>query len=123
MTQLTDHLKTETVGETLIVTMMDRELRGDLVETVRPHALRLLDGSHRRVLLDMQHVAFLESTALGLIIQLGSKLSKLGGRLVLCGARPDVARLFTGPPVFPFAIEIYPDCAAALQRWNGHGGR
>ena len=123
MTQLTDHLTTETVGDTLLVTIMDRELRGDVVEFVRPHALRLLDGLHRRVLLDLQHVAFLESTALGLIVQLGSKLSKLGGRLGLCGARPDVARLFTGPPMFPFAVEMYPDRAAALQKWNGHGGR
>lgn len=123
MTQLSDHLQTETVGETLIVTVMDRELRSDLVEVVRPQALRLLDGSHRQVLLDLQHVAFLESTALGLIIQLGSKLSKLGGRLVLCGAHPDVARLFTGPPMFPFAIEMYPDRTAALEKRNGHGGR
>lgn len=123
MTELIDHLQTETVGETLVVTVMDRELRSDLVEIVRPHVLRLLDGSHRRVLLDLQHVAFLESTALGLIIQLGSKLSKLGGRLVLCGARSDVARLFTGPPMFPFAIEMYPDRPAALEIWNGDGGR
>lgn len=118
MFQLADHLQAETVGDVLVITFLDRELRSQLVEALRPHALQLLGGGHRNVLLDLSNVTFLESTALGLIIQLGSRLSAKGGRLELCGAHPDVARLFTGPPLLPFSFVLYPDRAAALQKLN-----
>ena len=114
---LTDHLRVDSVGGVLVVTLLDHELRSDLVEQIRPQALRLLDEGHRRVLIDLQHVAFLESTALGLIIQLGAKLSRMSGKLALCGARPDVARLFKAP-LFPFAIDLYADRDSALQMLN-----
>lgn len=119
MIELAEHLQVETVGDVLVVTFLDPELRMMLVESLRPHVLRTLDASQRKVLLDLRHVTFLESTALGLIVQVGAKLSRMGGRLVLCNVDPDVARLFTGPPLFPLAIDICPDRDAALRKLGG----
>ena len=113
------HLRIEHRDGATVVSLLDREVRGGTVEVLRPSLLNLIDEGSRRVVLNLEHVAFLESSALGLIIQLGTKLSNIGVRLHLCGANADVRRLFTGPPLLPYGFPLFADADSAVAASGG----
>lgn len=52
-----------------------------------------LDGSARKVLLDLRRVAFMDSTGLGALVSLLKMLGK-DGAVAVAGAQPSVRRLF-----------------------------
>lgn len=52
-----------------------------------------LDGGCDNVVLDLASVEYADSSALGLLVWLDHRLRPGGGRLVLAGANPDVARI------------------------------
>lgn len=105
--------------DVVVVTLLDAELRSDNVETLRPALLSLVDDGDLRMVLNLGHVTFLESMALGLIVQLGSKLSHLGGWLHLCGVQPEMRRLFIGPPLLPIGFPLFADVSDAVAAASG----
>lgn len=72
-------------------------LSGDVDMAVVPELrIRLdaaLDGGCDNVVLDLASVEYADSSALGLLVWLDHRLRPGGGRLVLAGANPDVARI------------------------------
>ena len=60
-------------------------------DLVRSAVNRLIDDGATAVLLDLSDVGYLDSTALGVLVQLHRRL---GAGLVVAGARPAVQRLF-----------------------------
>jgi anti-anti-sigma factor len=86
-------LEVEQVGEVLVV----RIVRAALVEEpaiqhVGHDLARLLDQlGYQRVLIDLGAVERMSSAMFGHLIALWRKAQGVGGRLVLCGTRPEVA--------------------------------
>ena len=109
-----DLLRIEPLAEAFVVTPNVSELRCGTIEPIRSALLTLVDSGARHVILNLEPVSFVESSALGLIVQLGAKLSRVGGRLQLCGVRPEVRPLFTGPPLLPFGFALFKDPQAAI---------
>jgi stage II sporulation protein AA (anti-sigma F factor antagonist) len=72
-------------------------LSGDLdmaiVPELRSKLDSALDGGCDSVVLDLSKVVYADSSALGLLVWLDHRLRPSGGRLVLAGATPDVARI------------------------------
>lgn len=72
-------------------------LCGDIDIAVVPGLRAALDAELQRgctnVVLDLSEVTYADSSALGLLVWLDHKLRPEGGRLVLAGARRDVARV------------------------------
>lgn len=72
-------------------------LSGDLDMAVVPELRKALDsalyGGCANVVLDLAGVTYADSSALGLLVWLDHRLRPAGGRLVLAGAKRDVARI------------------------------
>lgn len=69
--------------DTLLVQQIGEELY-DLVDT----------KARRKLVLDFANVKFLSSSALGILITLRKKAGEIKGKVLLCGLRPDLRKVF-----------------------------
>lgn len=72
-------------------------LAGDIDMSVVPELREAFDGALEggctNVVLDLTEVVYADSSALGLLVWLDHRLRPSGGRMVLAGTQPDVARI------------------------------
>ena len=65
------------------------------VDAIAVELYPLIDQqAHRRIVLDFQQVQFLSSSMLGVLINMHRKAQAIKGRIVLCGIRPELMRVF-----------------------------
>lgn len=80
-------------GDTCLV-----ELHGELdvytCRTARTEFRALLDSPHRRFLLDMGRLTFIDSAGLGMLVRFLRRVRDMGGDLVLVRATPATRKLF-----------------------------
>ena len=62
---------------------------------LRDELLGLVDEGHRHLVLDVSGVPFLDSTGLGVLMELHRRLRDNDGAVALVGARPALVRLLT----------------------------
>ncbi|MCA9115593.1 MAG: STAS domain-containing protein [Planctomycetaceae bacterium] len=99
-----------------VLTPLDQELRMDNVDAMRPQVVQLLDaGPPARLLFDLQHVRFLSSSGLGLIVQMAVRVSQHHGKFAVCGADPQIVELFTGPPLMMRSFPLYNDRSSGVE--------
>src|SRR5262249_18048244 len=98
-----------------IVTIHAHDLVEHTVNAVRPQVLRLLSSGSARWVLDLSEAAFVASAGIGLIIQIAHKLATAGGKVAVCTSRPEVLRLFQGPPFFLESVAIYSSLDEAIH--------
>ncbi len=58
--------------------------------SVRQELDGLIDGGHRRLVVDLKKVPFIDSSGLGVLLGRYRRLSELGGEMFIVGARPTV---------------------------------
>jgi anti-anti-sigma factor len=89
-------LKLEQVGEATVVRItVNRLLDGPLVEAVGRELQRLAgDPGRALMLLDFRAVESLSGAVLGVLLSLRRHLLAQGGRLAICGLRPEVREVF-----------------------------
>jgi anti-anti-sigma factor len=75
------------------VVRLDGELDLSVVPELRGSLSEIIKTGCAHVVLDLEHVGYVDSTALGLLVWLDRQLEPCEGRLVLTGANPDVARI------------------------------
>jgi stage II sporulation protein AA (anti-sigma F factor antagonist) len=92
-----------------------RFLEDDAIRTLgdRLHGL-LADEGHRRLVIDLAHVARLDSLLLGKLVALHKKALALGGRVVLCHLNPRLYEVFQVLQLTGF-LRIYATEEEALQ--------
>lgn len=109
------HRYFEVVGETRLVTLTG-ELDAHDAPRLRAAFAEAFDGSPAatRVVLDLEQVSFLDSTALGTIVGLLRRVKEADGELRVVLPSTAAARIFeiTGLDTI---LETYPSRAAALE--------
>lgn len=88
-------LEIEHVGRVAVVKVLHRQvLTEEAVENLGRQLLSLTDDSgHRHVVLDFNNVERLSSALVGRLVALQGRLRQAGGRLALCGVRPEFLAL------------------------------
>jgi len=78
----------------------------------------LLAAGNRQILLDLAPVTYVDSAAIGCLMDLYRRTSNAGGQLKLCGIqkRVDTMLRMTGAHTF---IEIHADQPAAIKSFEG----
>ena len=71
----------------ILDTVQIQQLGEELYELVDAQA-------RRKVVLDFSNVKFLSSSALGVLITMQKKAKEIKGRLLLCGLKPDLRKVF-----------------------------
>lgn len=70
-------------------------LDGAVVEAIGRELYELVDSQAlRKLTLDFTAVRFLSSSMLGVLIQLHKKSQAIKGRLVICGLKPELKKVF-----------------------------
>ena len=107
--------------DVVVVTFRATSILDDgTVESIRQDLYSLVDEQARRkVLLDFGHVRFLTSAMLGVLIALHKKSQAIKGKLVICGLRPDLKKIFAITKLDSI-LEFADDEADALKRFGVH---
>ncbi len=70
-------------------------LDAQLIEALGQRLYELVDQqAHRKLVLDFSKVQFLSSSVLGVLIKLQKKSAAIGGKVVLCGLKPELHKVF-----------------------------
>ena len=80
-------------GSHACVVSLSGEIDLARVPEIRDELEGLIGSGCLHVVMDLSDVTYADSTALGLLVWADRNLAPLDGRLVLCGANPDVARI------------------------------
>lgn len=79
----------------LLVVRLAGELDHHSVEEVRQEINNILDkGYIKHILFNLQELHFMDSAGLGMVLGRYKALSAMGGTLSICGAKPQVQKLF-----------------------------
>ncbi len=78
---------------TACVVTLQGEVDLSVVPAIRDELEAAIGAGCNSVLLDLTAVSYADSTALGLLVWIDRKLAPIDGKLVLCGANPDVTRI------------------------------
>lgn len=91
------HVEVSQAGDTTVVRLLDREIRGEAASNdLEPELTRLVsEGGAKNVLLDLGKVEFVTSSAIVQLIMLNGALANAGARLILCALRPEVYDAFS----------------------------
>lgn len=66
-----------------------------LIDSIKRELFALVDEENcKTIVLDLQKVQYLSSSALGVLIPLHGKLQTLKGRLILCSVNSDIMKVF-----------------------------
>ena len=103
-----------------VVTLPVCDLVEHTVAMFRPQLLNLLPTGPARWVLHLPSAEFVASAGIGLIVQLAQKLTAIGGRLAVCTTRPEVVRLFQGPPHFLSSVAIFSQLDDAVNHLSPH---
>ena len=82
-------------GVTLVSFRVASILDGAVVEAIADELYGLVDQqAQRKLVLDFTSVQFLSSSMLGVLIALHKKSKAIKGRVILCGLRPQLLKIF-----------------------------
>jgi anti-sigma B factor antagonist len=109
-------LEVEAVGGVTVVHFRDRQILSEAaVQALGQQLLGLAAGPGRRKLvLNFGNVERLSSAVLGQVVALDRAVRRAGGRLALCGARPDLSHLLAITRLDRH-LDLYPSEGDALQ--------
>lgn len=74
----------------LVITPLEARLDAAVSNAFRDALLDRIEDGPQRIVLDLQHVSFLDSSGLGALVFALKHVVQRGGRLYLCGVRPAV---------------------------------
>lgn len=109
-------IRHQVVGDALLVTVLSPELRDEeQLGPIRHELLTLLDDSvPKRLVLRLDRVGFMSSSAIAMFIAHYQRLDRLGGGMRFAQVRPEV-RPALEHQRFGMLIQIYPTVEAALR--------
>ena len=83
------------VDSDIIFLKMSGSLVASMVEPLKTQVKKLIDKNYVHIVFDMNNVDFVDSSGLGLCITTARELAAVSGKLVCCGLKDNVKKLFT----------------------------
>lgn len=77
----------------VIILSVEKELKGEGESTLRERLDELVRQGHLQILVDLQHVPYMDSTELGRLIRSHISVRQAGGRVRLCNLSERVTTL------------------------------
>lgn len=86
----------QTFRDVTVVNFSDSSILDTLqVQQIGEELYELIeDRATRKMILDFTNVKFLSSSALGVLITVRKKADEIKGKVVLCGMKPDLRKIF-----------------------------
>jgi anti-anti-sigma factor len=96
-----------------LLTLSGRLVLGEESNGVRGTVEQLLSSGASRIVVNLEHVNYVDSAGLGTLIEVHRKTKAKGGRLMLCHLRPNLKQAMTIAGLLPL-FETSPTEAAAV---------
>jgi anti-sigma B factor antagonist len=101
-----------------VIRLRARELDETKLQRLTQELAKAVEEPQRkRLVIDLEEVAFLTSTGIGAIIALQKRLHASGGTLKLCGLHPDIQSLFAITQVDRL-FDIQPNADEAVKSFS-----
>lgn len=102
-------LVSQAEGVTTVALRMSSILDGPVIEDIGRTLFDLVDNrAVDKLVIDFGSVSFLSSSMLGVLVSLQKKANAVDGKMILCGLRPSLMKIFTITrleKIFTFAPE------------------
>jgi len=112
-------LVVQTLGDVVVVDLgSSTVLDASTIDAVGRKLYELVEKqAHRKIILDFSQVRFLSSMILGVLIRLRKRSAAINGRVVLCGLRPELHKVFKISKLDSL-FEFYPNEEEALKSFD-----
>ena len=104
------------VKQDVLCIRLSGELDHHSADELRDQAVQAIEKYHiRHIILNLEHLSFMDSSGLGVILGRYKQIKQLHGEMVVCAISPPVQRLFDLSGLFKI-IRLEPTEEYALQR-------
>jgi anti-anti-sigma factor len=111
------NLATSHIGAVAVVSVGEPRLTFPLLSDFAAEVAGLIGRSERQIVVDISPVGYVDSAAIGCLMDLYRQASAAGGTLKLAGVQPRVKTMLTLTGAQNF-LEIYADRASALTSFG-----
>ena len=112
------NLTTTRLGTIAVLRIDDPRLTYPMLADFAAAATNLIGSGEKRILLDLAAVKYLDSAAIGCLMDLYRQATSAGGMLKLSGVQKRVETMLTMTGAHNF-LEVYADPAAAAASFGG----
>lgn len=112
------NITTTRLGTVAVLKVEEPRLTYPMLADFAAAAANLIGGGEKQLLLDLGSVGYLDSAAIGCLMDLYRQASAAGGTLKLAGVQKRVATMLTMTGAHNF-LEVYADPAAAVASFGG----
>jgi anti-sigma B factor antagonist len=102
----------------VIILTLERDVKGAGEITLRRRIAALVAAGRLQIIVDLQHVPYIDSTDLGRLIRAHIAVRQAGGRARVCNVAPKVMTLFKLTRL-DTVLDLYPTEAEALAAVRG----
>ncbi|WHY84510.1 anti-sigma F factor antagonist [Neobacillus novalis] len=109
------NIELETKKDVLLI-RLSGELDHHTADTLREKATAIIEKNDiRHIVLNLEHLSFMDSSGLGVILGRYKQIKQVHGEMVVCAISPAIQRLFDMSGLFKI-IKMEPTEEFALQR-------
>jgi len=101
-------------GDVIILSVVGNIVTGESADTVRSIIRRLLTEGHRKILLDMTHVRWIDSMGIGELVAALVSVTRVGGQIKLLKVKENIKELLAITGIHTI-FAIYGDELEALN--------
>jgi len=108
-------LSVEKINDITIIHVLERRIFLQVTDRFREELLSEIDKGLKYLVIDLSKVSVMNSTGIGVLLQVRDKFVKSSGRLIISGLQPIMQDIFTRMKLDSF-FEIYNDQNEALGK-------
>ena len=112
------NITTSHIGAVAVVRVDEPRLTYPMLSDLASTATNLIGGGEKRILIDITSVGYVDSAAIGCLMDLYRQATAAGGALKLAGVQKRVETMLTMTGAHNF-LEVHADQAAALASFGG----
>lgn len=114
MAESSTHLAIETTDRAVVGIVRTEKVGGREAQILETELRKAAPARQWRLVIDLSDVTLLASMGLGLLVTLHKEASNNGGRVAICGLRPEIVQLLKVTHL-ERVLKIYADRDAALK--------
>ena len=111
------NINTSHIGSVVVLQLNEPRLTYPMLSDFASTATNLIGGGEKRLVLDISNIAYVDSAAIGCLMDLYRQATAAGGTLKLAGVQKRVETMLTMTGAHNF-LEVHADQASALKSFG-----
>ncbi len=111
------NITTSHIGSVVVLQLNEPRLTYPMLSDFASTATNLIGGGEKRLVLDISNIAYVDSAAIGCLMDLYRQATAAGGTLKLAGVQKRVETMLTMTGAHNF-LEVHADQASALKSFG-----